>query len=518
MSCAPPSGEVKGSGGRLKTSILDGIPGAQVGAAQADASTPLARLARPLASSWRVRRWVIARVAQDAITAAVAVVVAYWLRFSIVPVHIPGGEVPSLGYYTVASVPTAGVVVMTFALMSVYRHQRGKPFVDELLQVGAALAVSAILILAIVALYRPDGFTYSRLTFVCWLVVTAVALPTGRYLLRRLERWRHSLGRGTEPALIVGTGPSVSTLVQRLRMFADSGLRPLGILDDALEPGTEAFGLKVIGDTHQIQAAIQLLGVRVVFIALSDVSHERALELVDACRELAVDFHLVHSMLGSSRLRLRAEEISGVPVLTVRQTLVFGGRGGAVKRSFDLVSGGIMLALASPLIGLIFVLVKLTSSGPALIHQERVGRNGRTFRMHKFRSMRDNAEADSGPVWATPDDPRRTPLGRVLRRLSLDELPQLWNVIKGDMSLVGPRPERLAFVQKFTAHYPGYEDRLRLRPGLTGWAQANDIRGQTSIEERLGYDLYYIENWSLGFDVKIILTTLVRVLRHQNAH
>jgi len=301
-------------------------------------------------------------------------------------------------------------------------------------------------------------------------------------------------------------------------MFADSGLRPLGILDDALEPGTEAFGLKVIGDTHQIQAAIQLLGVRVVFIALSDVSHERALELVDACRELAVDFHLVHSMLGSSRLRLRAEEISGMPVLTVRQTLVFGGRGGAVKRSFDLVSGGIMLALASPLIGLIFVLVKLTSSGPALIHQERVGRNGRTFRMHKFRSMRDNAEADSGPVWATPDDPRRTPLGRVLRRLSLDELPQLWNVIKGDMSLVGPRPERLAFVQKFTAHYPGYEDRLRLRPGLTGWAQANDIRGQTSIEERLGYDLYYIENWSLGFDVKIILTTLVRVLRHQNAH
>lgn len=476
------------------------------------------RLPGPQASRGRVRRWAIARIANDAIIAAIAVVAAYWLRFNVVPAQIPGGQVPSMGYYTLALVPTAGVVVMTFTLMSVYRHQRGKPFVDELLQVGAALAVSAILLLAIVALYRPDGFTYSRLTFVCWLAVTAVALPTGRYLLRRLERWWQSLGRGTEPALIVGVGDSTSTLIQRLRMFSESGLRPLGILDDALEPGTEACGLKVIGDTRQIQAAIQLLGIRVVFITLSNVSHERALELVDACRDLPVDFHLVPSLLGSSRLRLIAEEISGVPVLTLRQTSPLGGWRGTMKRSFDVIIGGILLILSAPLMMVIFVLVKVTSPGPALLHQDRVGRDGRTFVMHKFRSMRDNAEADSGPVWATPDDPRRTLLGRILRRLSLDELPQLWNVMRGDMSLVGPRPERSAFVQRFTAQYPGYEERIRLRPGLTGWAQANDIRGQRSIEERLGYDLYYIENWSLGFDIKIILTTLVRMLRHQNAH
>jgi lipopolysaccharide/colanic/teichoic acid biosynthesis glycosyltransferase len=168
--------------------------------------------------------------------------------------------------------------------------------------------------------------------------------------------------------------------------------------------------------------------------------------------------------------------------------------------------------------GLIALLVKASSPGPVILSQERIGMGGRPFRMHKFRSMRTDAEARSGPVWAARDDPRRTGVGRVLRRISFDELPQLWNILVGEMSLVGPRAERPRFVREFTSRLPRYDDRHRVRPGLAGWAQANDLRGQTPVEERLIYDLYYIENWSLAFDLKILLITLFRVWTHKNAY
>ncbi|MBO0728176.1 MAG: sugar transferase, partial [Acidimicrobiaceae bacterium] len=167
---------------------------------------------------------------------------------------------------------------------------------------------------------------------------------------------------------------------------------------------------------------------------------------------------------------------------------------------------------------LVALLIRLTSSGPVLLRQGRVGVNEHRFDMLKFRSMRRDAEANTGPVWASANDGRRTLLGRFLRRLSLDELPQLWNIVRGDMSLVGPRPERPVFVEQFKSTFDGYGDRHRTRPGLTGWAQVNDLRGNTPVEERLIYDLYYIENWSLAFDAKIILITLVRVFTHKNAY
>ena len=176
------------------------------------------------------------------------------------------------------------------------------------------------------------------------------------------------------------------------------------------------------------------------------------------------------------------------------------------------------MIVISPVLLLIALLVKVSSPGPVLIHQERTGLGEGTLVMHKFRTMRADAEAKTGPVWAGTSDPRRTWIGRILRRFSLDELPQLWNVLRGEMSLVGPRPERPVFVEDFKAKMPRYADRHLVRPGLTGWAQVNDLRGQTAVEERLIYDLYYIENWSLAFDLKIILITLFRVFTHKNAY
>jgi exopolysaccharide biosynthesis polyprenyl glycosylphosphotransferase len=263
---------------------------------------------------------------------------------------------------------------------------------------------------------------------------------------------------------------------------------------------------------------VDRLEVDVVFIALSDVSQDRILAMMDSCRDQPVDFRIAPSMLEIMTTQVAADQLDGIPLLQLRRGLDIDATAQLGKRTFDLGVAGLGLLLLSPVMALIAVTIKVTSRGPVLIHQERVGLNGRAFRMHKFRSMRDDAEAGSGPVWASEDDPRRTRTGGLLRRLSLDELPQLYNIVAGEMSLVGPRAERPNFVKEFSERHPRYADRLKVRPGLAGWAQSNDLRGQTPVEERLIYDLYYIENWSLAFDLKILLITLFRVWTHKNAY
>jgi exopolysaccharide biosynthesis polyprenyl glycosylphosphotransferase len=215
-------------------------------------------------------------------------------------------------------------------------------------------------------------------------------------------------------------------------------------------------------------------------------------------------------------LRAAVEELEGLPVISLHQSPITGWNR-VVKRGTDILFSGLGLIVLSPLFGLIAWLVRATSPGPVFYHQERMGLDGRSFEMYKFRSMRRDAEAESGPVWAPAGDRRRTRLGRILRRYSLDELPQLWNVLKGDMSMVGPRPERPFFVHQFKTLIPQYMLRHKVKSGLTGWAQVNGLRGNTSLEKRIEYDLYYIQNWSLALDVKILLLTLYRSWQHRHA-
>jgi exopolysaccharide biosynthesis polyprenyl glycosylphosphotransferase len=468
---------------------------------------------RPGGVSW-------AQVVTDALVAVLSVALAYFVRYHVYPTHyIPGGEPPDPPHYVAAAPVLALIVVLTFAFMGVYRHRRGVQFVDEMFSVLGAMAVAAVVGLALIGVYREDErFTYSRLTFAYWVVAASLLILLARYLLRRQQsRWRLR-GAGVDKALVVGWGAAADLLVQRIRMFPDYGYRLVGILADEMEAGTEVAGVRVLGRSSELARVVRNRGVDVVFIALTDVSQDRILALVDSCRDCPTDFRIVPSMLEIMTTSVTADQLDGIPLLQLRQGLDIDTSKTVFKRAFDVVVGGLALVLLSPLIGLIALLVKLTSPGPAFVHQERVGLNGRCFRMHKFRSMREDAEATTGPVWAASDDPRRTPVGRVLRRLSLDELPQLWNIVKGEMSLVGPRAERPNFVEEFAARLPRYADRHRVRPGLAGWAQANDLRGQTPVEERLIYDLYYIENWSLAFDLKIILITLFRVWTHKNAY
>lgn len=459
------------------------------------------------------------RALADGLVAAVCVALAYWVRYSVNPGHIAltGGEVPDRLRYEQGAVVAGLIVVATFALTGAYRHRRGIEFVDELFAMLGSLAMAAVVVLAAIGLFREPHFEFSRLVFVYWAILSGALLAVSRYALRRYQGWRRVRGLGTDRALVVGWGAAADLLVQRIRMFPDYGYRLVGVLTDRVASGTELGGVEVLGEVDALPRLVAEQRADVVFMALTDVSQERLLGLIERCGD-AVEFRIVPSMLEIMTSQVTADQLDGIPLLQFRRGLDIHGPAQAVKRAFDFALAGLGLVVLSPVLLLIAALVKLTSPGPVLLRQERVGLHGRSFRMLKFRSMRADAEVESGPVWASKGDPRRTLVGRLIRRLSLDELPQLWNIVVGEMSLVGPRAERPNFVREFTASLPRYADRLGVRPGVTGWAQANDLRGQTPVEERLIYDLYYIENWSLAFDLKILLITLFRVWTHKNAY
>jgi exopolysaccharide biosynthesis polyprenyl glycosylphosphotransferase len=443
---------------------------------------------------------------------------AYWFRFHVYPRYIPGGEEPAPAHYFAAAPVVAITVVVVFVFMDVYRLQRGTQFVDELFSVFKAIAVAAVVVFAMIGVYKDGAFTYSRLTFAYWVVAAAILILIARYVLRRIRARSWRKGEGIDRVVVVGSGASADLILQRIRMFPDYGYQVVGVIADDLKAGAVFGGVDVLGPAGNLRAVVTDRNVNLVFVAAPDLSQDAILELVDSCRECGTDFRIVPSMLEIMTSRVTGDQLDGIPLLQFRHGLDVDAAKATSKRTLDLVVAGLGLVIISPVLLLIAVLVKLSSRGPVLIHQERTGLDERPMVMHKFRTMRADAEVQTGPVWTSTNDPRRTWIGQVLRRFSLDELPQLWNVIVGEMSLVGPRPERPVFVADFKAKLDRYADRHLVRPGLTGWAQVNDLRGQTSVEERLIYDLYYIENWSLAFDLKIILITLFRVFTHKNAY
>jgi exopolysaccharide biosynthesis polyprenyl glycosylphosphotransferase len=459
-----------------------------------------------------------AQLGLDLLMALSAAYLAYQLRFRIGAgyIPIPGGEAPEPLHYAGAAPVAAAVVAGVFGLLGIYRQPRGTLFIDELFAVVGGMSVAFLVGLALTGLYR--DFTYSRITFALWAVTATFLIALARYGLRRHLAIRRARGVGVERAIVVGWGHGAEMLVQRIRMFPDYGYRLQGVLADGPPAEARINGAKMLGGIDDLEEVVREEAASMIFVALSDSDAGRALGVIERCRRCGVDFRVLPGILQLAAAQASADQIDGIPLVQYRPGLDIQGPKTAVKRAFDLVSAGLGLLLISPLMVLIAALVKATSAGPVLIHQERVGMGGKTFLTHKFRSMRVDAEAESGPVWATADDPRCTGAGRWLRRFSFDELPQLWNILRGEMSLVGPRGERPAFVKEFSERLPRYQDRHLVRPGLTGWAQANDLRGHTPVEDRLTYDLYYIENWSLAFDLKIILLTLARVWIHKNAY
>ena len=461
-----------------------------------------------------IRRQASVLIAVDVAATLLALGVAWFIRFRMGLIPVTKGVPGSAAYWRL--IPILAVLwPVVYSFHGLYRFRRGRSRSEEAFVIFTATALAVVLLAGIATFYR--AFSYSRLVLVLFFAADVPLVVLGRLLVRsRWEaKWRS--GVGVKRAVVVGAGRLGRSVVDRLVDHPEAGMAACALLDDDSNlHGGEYRGVPIGGPASAAASWIAGGRAETVFVALPLEAHRRTLEIVAAVARAGGEVRVVPDLLQHITFRAGLEDWDGLPVVHLTETPV-SGWSGLVKRVLDvaLSAGGLLVLL--PFLPLVALIIKMTDRGPVLYAQERMGLDGRPFRMWKFRTMRVDAEEETGAVWATSDDPRRTPIGRFLRRWSFDELPQLYNVLRGDMSLVGPRPERPEFVEEFKEKFPQYMLRHRVRSGMTGWAQVHGWRGNTSLAKRIEYDLFYIENWTIALDVRILWMTLVKDLR-ANAH
>lgn len=479
-------------------------------------------------------------VATDLLVVSLAWVFSYWIRFTSDLLAVEKGVPPFLDYVKMLIFVWA-IWAFVFRRFQLYRPMRGSRRLRELLLLLQANAFAVILLLAATYLFREKSVPFSRAVFlIFWLQATLFTVAS-RTALRSLLRHMRRRGYNLRYALIVGSGSLAQEVMKSMSLNPEFGIELVGCLTN--DVGCAEAQLRVHADTvfselferpsrHREDAgerALRIVGtyrdlprflqtgyVDQVIIAMPLADHERLEEVVNSVGDSMVDVKIVPDVHQFIQLGSRVEEFDGLPVVSLASTPLTGINRVA-KRIVDIIFATALLLVLSPAMLLIAVLVKLSSRGPIFFVQERMGLDGRTFQILKFRTMHLDAE-DSGARFAVRNDPRTTTIGRILRRFSMDELPQLFNVLRGQMSLVGPRPERPVFISEFRRHIPRYMLRHKVQAGMTGWAQVNGWRGNTSIERRIEHDLYYIEHWSLSLDLKILGLTLVNGFRDRNAY
>jgi Undecaprenyl-phosphate glucose phosphotransferase len=452
---------------------------------------------------------------QLTLVADLSIIAGCWIGAYIARFHWFGGtEVPPFGDYALQLIPILAVWGVAFKAFDLYRPSRLGSRLSEWFDVAKASTLGVLVLIAVMTfLFR--SYEYSRAVIGIFWASSIIGVSFSRAVFREALRVARRRGYNQRYAVVVGGGEPVGELLRVLRRRPDVGIQILGICSDKQE--AEAYGARWLGAPEDIRSVLDRRPVDIVIIALPHADYPRVTAVLNAIGDDPLAIHFVPDVFGLASLRGGIEEFETLPIIHLRESPLYGWNR-VLKRGVDVVGGALALAAALPVMLLIAAAVRLSSSGPILYRQERMGLDGRRFQMLKFRTMGVDAEKDTGPRWTTPDDPRRTTLGAFLRRTSLDELPQLVNVLRGDMSLVGPRPERPSFVAEFRRRVPGYMLRHKVKAGITGWAQINGWRGNTSLEKRIEYDLYYIERWSLGFDLAILLRTLWLGFRNRNAY
>lgn len=447
---------------------------------------------------------------------ATAIVVAYWVRFEsgwtpeVLALH-KGGTPPLDDYFRL--IPLMAIIwLMTLKGLKLYRPENNATLsAFWTLCKAAGIALIATLA-ALFFIFHHDA--YSRWVMLLASGFSLVWLFLGRLVLYRFRQAIHAQGVGISRIALVGYDARMKTFIRALNAKGNSGYQFVGIINRE----TGVWNLQQVGASNtedyqnlgHIDEVLQLVQkhrLDILFIVSPTISNAAILQILHACEGVPVQINLLPELSEFIRSGTAITFFKDIPVLRLRETPMQGMQG-IVKHLIDIVFSLFALTALSPLLLAIAIAIRLTSPGKVIFRQERVGRAGKRFHIYKFRSMRVDAEAAVGHVWAKDDDPRETSLGKFLRRWSLDELPQFFNVLKGDMSLVGPRPEMSGLIDTFRESIPHYLARQRVKSGMTGWAQVNGLRGNTSLEERVSYDRYYIENWSLGLDIKIILKTL----------
>jgi Undecaprenyl-phosphate glucose phosphotransferase len=467
-------------------------------------------------------------VLSDSLLGMTAFIAAYLLRFQTGLIPVPKGT-PPLSQYVVNVLPFIAVLVpLGFQLQGLYRLRRGRSRVDDFFAVfvGSILAVVfGIVATLYVQVYFASGpartrgaFQVSQWVWVIFLVLNVGLTFSSREFVRELLERRWRAGIGLKRILIAGSGELGRLVADKILEHRELGYQIVGFVDDRASGDHLGYrGLPLLGTIDEAAEISAREAVDHLYVALPPEQHVQMLQLIENTSRECVDVKVVPDLLQVIALRARLEDLDGIPVININDVSLQGFNT-IVKRAIDIAISGVALLLLAIPFWVIAALVKMTSRGDVFYQQERMGLDGKPFMIYKFRSMYTGAESATGPVFASEQDPRRTPVGKLLRRSNIDELPQLWNVLKGDMSIVGPRPERPLFVAQFKDKIPSYMLRHKVKAGITGWAQVNGWRGNTSIEKRIEYDLYYIENWSVRLDLKIMWLTLLRGFFHKHAY
>lgn len=473
--------------------------------------------AGPLQWALEGRGWGVLRPGVDFLVLSAATIVA--LGGVQDTLAVPANRAPLL------ALPP--LVILLFYLRGLYRTRLRALVLDGIVPVlsGVSVAAMGVATLGVFLNHRvPGQYYWVR----AWLI-SLVAVAIGRAALAGFQRWARARRMVGKPVLIMGAGMVGAQVARRLDSHPEYGLVPVGFLDEDPRSVAEVGGrdVPVLGTIDDLDIAVTRTGARNVIVAFSSVTDARVSRLIQHCQELGIEVSVVPRMFDTINDRVAYDTVGGLPLLSFT-AIDPRGIQFALKHALDRIVALAMLVLLSPLILFAAIAVRLSSPGPALFRQRRVGRDGKEFSLYKFRSMRESSAekgaveeprgldfllgADTAPGGVEGQD-RRTRVGRLLRRTSLDELPQLFNVLRGDMSLVGPRPERPEFVELFRQDILRYGDRHRVKAGITGWAQVHGLRGQTSLAERVEWDNYYIAHWSLGLDLKILALTVAALFR-----
>lgn len=505
------------------------------------AGRPGARIApRPQAAPWSSFHGLLQRLLEEPGWNVLRPTVDFVLLCGAVVLALDGAQVTAVRAPLLAMPP---LVMLVFFLRGLYRTRLRALVLDGLVPVLSAVSVAAMVV-AMIGLFANGQMPTQSDWVRGWLFALAF-VGFGRIVLANAQRWARSAGLIGKPVLIMGAGMVGSQVARRLEAHPEYGLIPVGFVDDDPRTVAEVGGrdVPVLGTLEELDRIVERSRIEHLIVAFSSVADARVSRLIQHCQELGIEVSVVPRMFDTMNHRAGYETVGGLPLLSFEMVDPKGWQF-AIKYTLDRVIAGLVLLVLSPLLALLAIAVKLSTGGPILFRQPRVGLDGREFDMLKFRTMRGSpdqqgesdaewaeevlgengsapavagsaATALAGPVaeLAPPVD-RRTTVGRVLRRLSLDELPQFWNVINGDMSLIGPRPERASYVRRFEPVVYRYGDRHRVKSGITGWAQVHGLRGKTSLSERVEWDNFYIAHWSLGLDLKIILLTVVALFRN----
>lgn len=447
-----------------------------------------------------------------------AFVLGYAARIYL-PIIDLAEQPPSLTAYLPIMMLQTVMVIVVFYFSRLYHQRRVISRIDYARNVLGAVTIGMVLTIGIQELvFRNTAFEveYLRGMFFYTWFLSVLLVIFGREAHRILTVSVRRRGVLRDNLLIIGSGRVTRDLAMRIQRRPEYGYNIVGVVTEKVKPKGQIGGIPVIGLYPDIPSIIDTYGVEQVIIALPDAKRSEIVELVTLCQRGRVDIKVFPDIFAYIAGDMNVDDLDGTPLLTVRDISLRGWKL-SLKRSLDFFGSFFGLIFLSPILLLIALLIRLESKGPVFYIQVRMGLDGRPFPIIKFRSMRIDAEA-SGPGWTVENDPRITRIGRFLRKTELDELPQLVNVLLGQMSLVGPRPERPVYVQQFRDQIPRYMERHREKAGMTGWAQVNGLRGDTSIAERTSFDLWYVENWSLWLDIKIIIRTIWMAIARRNSN